>query len=47
MLTIAGIYEQEKFYAQSISGNQAGVRKNYSTNDHLVRLESFIRDAFI
>ena len=21
--------------------------KNYSTNDHLVRLESFIRDAFI
>ena len=30
-----------------ISGNQPGVRKNYSTNDHLVRLESFIRDAFI
>ena len=30
-----------------ISGNQAGFRKNYSTNDHLVRLESFIRDAFI
>ena len=27
--------------------NQAGFRKNYSTNDHLVRLESFIRDAFI
>ena len=26
---------------------QAGFRKNYSTNDHLVRLESFIRDAFI
>ena len=23
-----------------ISGNQAGFRKNYSTNDHLVRLES-------
>ena len=30
-----------------ISGNQADFRKNYSTNDHLVRLESFIRDAFI
>ena len=30
-----------------ISGNQAGFRKNYSTNDHLVRLESFIHDAFI
>ena len=30
-----------------ISGNQAGFRKHYSTNDHLVRLESFIRDAFI
>ena len=30
-----------------ISGNQAGFRKNYSTNDHLVQLESFIRDAFI
>ena len=30
-----------------ISGNQAGFRKNCSTNDHLVRLESFIRDAFI
>ena len=30
-----------------ISGIQAGFRKNYSTNDHLVRLESFIRDAFI
>ena len=30
-----------------ISGNQAGFRKNYSTNDHLVRLESFIRDAFV
>ena len=24
-----------------------GFNKNYSTNDHLVRLESFIRDAFI
>ena len=30
-----------------ISGNQAGFHKNFSTNDHLVRLESFIRDAFI
>ena len=30
-----------------ISGNQAGFGKNYSTNDPLVRLESFIRDAFI
>ena len=30
-----------------ITGNQAGFRKNYSTNDHLVRLESFIRDAFV
>ena len=25
-----------------ISRNQAGFRKNYSTNNHLVRLESFI-----
>ena len=30
-----------------ISGNQAGFRRNYSDNDHLVRLEYFIRDAFI
>ena len=30
-----------------ISGNQAGFRKNYSTNDHLERLESFIGDAFV
>ena len=30
-----------------ISGNQAGFRKNYSTNDHLVRLESLICDAFV
>ena len=30
-----------------ISGNQAGFRKNYSSNDYLVRLEFFIRDAFI
>ena len=30
-----------------ISGNQAVFHKNCSTNDHLVRLESFIRDAFI
>ena len=27
--------------------DQAGFRKNHSTNDHLVRLESFIRDAFV
>ena len=30
-----------------ISGNQAGFRKNCSINDHLVRLESFIRDALL
>ena len=30
-----------------IFGNRAGFRKDYSTNNHLVRLESFIRDAFI
>ena len=30
-----------------ISRNQADFRKNYSTNDHLVRLESFIHDAFL
>ena len=30
-----------------ISRNQAGFRKNHSTNDHLVRLESFIHDAFV
>ena len=30
-----------------ISGSQAGFRKNYSTNDRLVRLESFISDAFV
>ena len=30
-----------------ISSNQAGFRKNYRTYDRLVRLESFIRDAFI
>ena len=30
-----------------ISGNQAGFHKNYSTNNHLVRLESFIHDAFV
>ena len=30
-----------------ISRKQAGFRKTYSNNDHLVRLESFIRDAFI
>ena len=26
---------------------QAGFRKNNCTNDHLIRLESFIRDAFV
>ncbi|MCU7800748.1 MAG: reverse transcriptase-like protein [gamma proteobacterium symbiont of Lucinoma myriamae] len=30
-----------------ISRNQAGFRKNHSTNDHLIRLETFIRDAFV
>ena len=30
-----------------ICGNQDGFRKNYSTYDHLVRLESFIRNVFI
>ena len=30
-----------------ISRNQAGFRKNHSAHDHLVRLESFIRDAFV
>ena len=30
-----------------ISRNQAGFRKNYSTNDYLIRLEYFIRDAFV
>ena len=30
-----------------IPRNQAGFCKNYITNDHLVRLESFIRDAFV
>ena len=30
-----------------IFGNRAGFRKDYSTNNHFVRLESFIRDAFI
>ena len=28
-----------------ISKNQAGLRKKHSINDHLVRLESFIRDV--
>ncbi|MCG7877158.1 MAG: reverse transcriptase domain-containing protein [Candidatus Thiodiazotropha endolucinida] len=32
---------------QLITKFQAGFRKNNSTNDHLIRLESFIRDAFI
>ena len=31
----------------SISKNQAGFRKNHSTNDHLVRLKSVIYDAFV
>ena len=26
---------------------QAGFRKNNCTNDHLIRLESFIHDAFV
>ena len=30
-----------------ITDFQCGFRKNHSTTDHLVRLESFIRDAFI
>ena len=30
-----------------ISRNQARFRKKLSTNDHLVRLESFIHDAFV
>ena len=29
------------------SRNQAGFHKKHSTDDHLVRLESFIRDAFV
>ena len=32
---------------QLITKFQAGVRKNNCTNDHLIRLESFIRDAFV
>ena len=32
---------------QLITKYQAGFRKNNCTNDHLIRLESFIRDAFI
>lgn len=32
---------------QLITNFQSGFRKRRSTNDHLVRLESFIRDAFI
>ena len=30
-----------------ISRNQASFRKKHSINDHLVRLESFIHDAFV
>ena len=41
------MYSSSTFGLCAISGNQAGFRKNYSTNDHLVRLESFIHDAFI
>ena len=33
--------------SQLITKYQAGIRKNNRTNDHLIRLESFIRDAFI
>ena len=32
---------------QLITKYQAGFRKNNCTNDHLLRLESFIRDAFV
>ena len=32
---------------QLMTKYQAGFRKNNCTNDHLIRLESFIRDAFI
>ena len=32
---------------QLITKYQAGFRKNNYTNDHLIRLESFIRDAFV
>ena len=32
---------------QLITKFQAGFRKNNCTNDHLIRLESFIRDAFV
>ena len=32
---------------QLITKYQAGFRKNNCTNDHLIRLESFIRDAFV
>ena len=31
----------------SISKNQAGFRKNDGTNDHIVRLESFMHVAFV
>ena len=30
-----------------LSNTQCGFRKNRSTIDHLVRLETFIRDAFV
>ena len=32
---------------QLITKYHAGFRKNICTNDHLIRLESFIRDAFV
>ena len=32
---------------QLVTKFQAGFRKNNCTNDHLIRLESFIRDAFV
>ena len=32
---------------QLMTNFQAGFRKNNCTNDHLIRLESFIRDAFV
>ena len=43
-----GIRSQgNKFSPFRISRNQAGFRKNHRTNDHLIRIESFIRGAFV
>ena len=43
-----GIRSQgNKFSPFRISRNQAGFRKNHSTNDHLIQLESFICGAFV